>query len=62
MTSIEDDDSDLAAETSFLEESEESSADFGDPCHEFDHSVVFFLLLALFLAGVVTYCTLLARR
>ena len=41
---------------------EEDEEFFGDPCHEFEHSIVFFTILILFLGTTVAYCVLLYRR
>ena len=51
------DDEDLV----FLEEVDENE-DFGDPCHEFEHSIFFFFLLLTSFAIVVCYSVLLAKR
>ena len=45
-----------------ISEGEEDEEFFGDPCHEFEHSIIFFIILIIFLASTVTYCVLLYRR
>ena len=53
---------------SFLEEESDSLVqqstedDISDPCHEYEHSVLFFLLLTGFVALASAYCYLLAKR
>ena len=42
--------------------SEEIEAYFGDPCHEFEHSVIFFVILVIFLGTTIVYCVLLYQR
>jgi len=37
---------------------DEEDDDFGDPCHEFEHSLMFFFILGLSLTLVGTYCYL----
>ncbi len=46
----------------FLENDEAEDEGFGDPCHELEHSVVFFIILFLCIGGVVFYCVLLLKK
>lgn len=41
---------------------EEDEEDFGDPCNEFAHSVLFFIILVVAFALIVCYCVLLAKK
>ena len=52
-----DDDSAIFA---FIEQPED--VDIGDPCHEFEHSVFFFLILVVSVVASTCYCVLLRQR
>ena len=46
----------------FNDDDYDDGDDLRDPCHEFEHSVMFFLILAVAVGLVVAYCVLLAKR
>ena len=41
---------------------EEDEEYFGDPCHEIEHSILFFGILIIFLGSALAYSVLLCRR
>ena len=44
----------------FIEEPED--VDIGDPCHEFEHSIFFFVILVVSVGASLSYCVLLKHR
>ncbi len=59
----------MTVAASFLEEEDDLELedgddvdDLSDPCHEYEHSVLFFLILAASATMVAGYCYLLAKR